>query len=143
MRLCLTCFSLFDKKKQLKIIITIFTISFLPGTRIVYERAFLMNLKNSPLSKTPPSNLNLLPHNIIKGNEVSNNGNSNKYHGQKNGHGPHGHSSHGHFHHGHPNHGHHHIGVSPLTKPMTNMSISSQRKTPPKFDDSEQFDMDL
>ncbi|XP_052892867.1 eukaryotic translation initiation factor 4E-binding protein [Anopheles moucheti] len=32
------------------------------GTRIVYERAFLMNLKNSPLARTPPSNvpLNLL-----------------------------------------------------------------------------------
>lgn len=27
------------------------------GTRIIYERAFLMNLKNSPLSRTPPKNL--------------------------------------------------------------------------------------
>ncbi|XP_058446363.1 eukaryotic translation initiation factor 4E-binding protein [Malaya genurostris] len=36
------------------------------GTRIVYERAFLMNLKNSPLSRTPPSNLNNLPHNILR-----------------------------------------------------------------------------
>ncbi|XP_077300515.1 eukaryotic translation initiation factor 4E binding protein thor [Arctopsyche grandis] len=24
------------------------------GTRIVYERAFMMNLRNSPISKTPP-----------------------------------------------------------------------------------------
>lgn len=38
----------------------------LPGTRIVYERAFLMNLKNSPLARTPPSNLNNLPHNILR-----------------------------------------------------------------------------
>ncbi|XP_053693504.1 eukaryotic translation initiation factor 4E-binding protein [Sabethes cyaneus] len=36
------------------------------GTRIVYERAFLMNLKNSPLARTPPSNLNNLPHNILR-----------------------------------------------------------------------------
>lgn len=28
-------------------------ISFLPGTRIIYERKFLLDLKNSPLSKTP------------------------------------------------------------------------------------------
>uniref|UniRef100_U5EYA3 Putative eukaryotic translation initiation factor n=1 Tax=Corethrella appendiculata TaxID=1370023 RepID=U5EYA3_9DIPT len=27
------------------------------GTRIIYDRAFLMNLKNSPLSRTPPKNL--------------------------------------------------------------------------------------
>ncbi|KAK5641956.1 hypothetical protein RI129_010503 [Pyrocoelia pectoralis] len=25
------------------------------GTKIVYERAFLMNLRNSPISKTPPN----------------------------------------------------------------------------------------
>jgi translation initiation factor 4E binding protein 2 len=25
------------------------------GTRIIYDRAFLMNMKNSPLSKTPPT----------------------------------------------------------------------------------------
>lgn len=36
------------------------------GTRIVYERAFLMNLKNSPLARTPPTNLNSLPHNILR-----------------------------------------------------------------------------
>uniref|UniRef100_T1DFK0 Putative eukaryotic translation initiation factor 4e binding protein 4ebp n=1 Tax=Psorophora albipes TaxID=869069 RepID=T1DFK0_9DIPT len=36
------------------------------GTRIVYERAFLMNLKNSPLSRTPPTNLGNLPHNILR-----------------------------------------------------------------------------
>uniref|UniRef100_A0A182W7P3 Uncharacterized protein n=1 Tax=Anopheles minimus TaxID=112268 RepID=A0A182W7P3_9DIPT len=29
------------------------------GTRIVYERAFLMNLKNSPLARTPPNNVPL------------------------------------------------------------------------------------
>lgn len=36
------------------------------GTRIVYERAFLMNLKNSPLARTPPKNLSSLPHNILR-----------------------------------------------------------------------------
>ncbi|XP_063698495.1 eukaryotic translation initiation factor 4E-binding protein [Culicoides brevitarsis] len=34
------------------------------GTRIVYERAFLMNLKNSPLSRTPPNNV---PLGLLKG----------------------------------------------------------------------------
>jgi translation initiation factor 4E binding protein 2 len=34
------------------------------GTRIVYERAFLMNLKNSPLSRTPPNNI---PSVLLKG----------------------------------------------------------------------------
>jgi len=36
------------------------------GTRIIYERAFLMNLKNSPLSRTPPTNL---PNSLIRGNK--------------------------------------------------------------------------
>ncbi|XP_076326855.1 eukaryotic translation initiation factor 4E-binding protein 2-like isoform X1 [Tachypleus tridentatus] len=27
------------------------------GTRIIYERAFLMQLKNSPVAKTPPKNM--------------------------------------------------------------------------------------
>ena len=31
------------------------------GTRIVYERAFLMNMKNSPLAKTPPRNMPNIP----------------------------------------------------------------------------------
>ena len=31
------------------------------GTRIVYERAFLMNMRNSPLAKTPPKNLPDIP----------------------------------------------------------------------------------
>lgn len=34
------------------------------GTRIIYERSFLMNLKNSPLSRTPPSNV---PSTLIRG----------------------------------------------------------------------------
>ncbi|KAJ6646230.1 Eukaryotic translation initiation factor 4E-binding protein [Pseudolycoriella hygida] len=34
------------------------------GTRIIYERAFLMNLKNSPLSRTPPSNI---PSGLLRG----------------------------------------------------------------------------
>lgn len=34
------------------------------GTRIIYERAFLMNLKNSPLSRTPPTNV---PSTLVRG----------------------------------------------------------------------------
>ncbi|GAB0091415.1 Eukaryotic translation initiation factor 4E-binding protein [Sergentomyia squamirostris] len=34
------------------------------GTRIIYDRAFLMNLKNSPLSRTPPTNL---PPGLMRG----------------------------------------------------------------------------
>lgn len=50
------------------------------GTRIIYERAFLMNLKNSPLSRTPPSNV---PSTLIKGCKnvpmSKMNGNTNRY----------------------------------------------------------------
>eukprot|EP00118_Oscarella_pearsei_P025011 m.307315 g.307315 ORF g.307315 m.307315 type:complete len:119 (+) comp42137_c0_seq1:74-430(+) len=31
------------------------------GTRIVYDRKFIMQLRNSPLSKTPPSNMPVIP----------------------------------------------------------------------------------
>ncbi|XP_074613326.1 eukaryotic translation initiation factor 4E-binding protein 1-like isoform X2 [Acropora palmata] len=31
------------------------------GTRIIYERKFLLELRNSPLSRTPPQNLPLIP----------------------------------------------------------------------------------
>lgn len=31
------------------------TLILLPGTKIVYERSFMLNLRNSPLSKTPPN----------------------------------------------------------------------------------------
>ncbi|XP_023324084.1 eukaryotic translation initiation factor 4E-binding protein 3 [Eurytemora carolleeae] len=31
------------------------------GTKIVYERAFLMNMRNSPLAKTPPNNMPCIP----------------------------------------------------------------------------------
>lgn len=37
-------------------VLSIWTWSF-AGTKIVYERTFLMNLKNSPLSRTPPKNI--------------------------------------------------------------------------------------
>ncbi|XP_077263914.1 eukaryotic translation initiation factor 4E binding protein thor [Temnothorax americanus] len=38
------------------------------GTRIVYERAFLMNLRNSPISRTPPRNPLTIPSELLKGN---------------------------------------------------------------------------
>jgi len=31
------------------------------GTRIVYERQFLMQLRNSPMAKTPPKNIQYFP----------------------------------------------------------------------------------
>lgn len=34
------------------------------GTKIVYERTFLLNLRNSPLSRTPPKNI---PCHLMKG----------------------------------------------------------------------------
>ncbi|KAJ8894084.1 hypothetical protein PR048_006694 [Dryococelus australis] len=36
-------------------------------TRIVYERAFLMHLRNSPLARTPPSDISNFPSNLLKG----------------------------------------------------------------------------
>lgn len=40
------------------------------GTRIVYDRAFLMQLRNSPLARTPPKNLSSIPSDLIKGANV-------------------------------------------------------------------------
>ncbi|KAE8739620.1 eukaryotic translation initiation factor 4E-binding protein [Frankliniella occidentalis] len=37
------------------------------GTRVVYERNFLLQLRNSPLSRTPPSNLPNIPESLLKG----------------------------------------------------------------------------
>ncbi|XP_077999523.1 eukaryotic translation initiation factor 4E-binding protein 1-like [Glandiceps talaboti] len=31
------------------------------GTRIIYERKFLMQMRNSPLARTPPKNLPVIP----------------------------------------------------------------------------------
>ena len=31
------------------------------GTKIIYERAFLMKMRNSPLARTPPANLPVIP----------------------------------------------------------------------------------
>lgn len=31
------------------------------GTRIIYERNFLLQIRNSPLAKTPPKNLPVIP----------------------------------------------------------------------------------
>jgi len=36
------------------------------GTRIVYERAFLMQLRNSPLAQTPPKNYPNFPASLMK-----------------------------------------------------------------------------
>ncbi|XP_015428775.1 PREDICTED: eukaryotic translation initiation factor 4E-binding protein 2 [Dufourea novaeangliae] len=36
------------------------------GTRIVYERDFLMNLQNSPISRTPPQNISSIPAELLK-----------------------------------------------------------------------------
>ena len=34
------------------------------GTKIVYERAFLINMRNSPLARTPPKNMPSIPGRI-------------------------------------------------------------------------------
>ncbi|GIY63335.1 eukaryotic translation initiation factor 4E-binding protein 2 [Caerostris darwini] len=31
------------------------------GTRIIYDRAFLMQMRNSPIARTPPKNLPIIP----------------------------------------------------------------------------------
>lgn len=45
-----------------------FLLPFSAGTKIVYERTFLMNLKNSPLSQTPPKNI---PCHLLKDDKSS------------------------------------------------------------------------
>ncbi|XP_071808597.1 eukaryotic translation initiation factor 4E-binding protein 2-like [Asterias amurensis] len=37
------------------------------GTRIIYERQFLLNLRDSPLARTPPVNLPIIPGVTVKG----------------------------------------------------------------------------
>jgi len=48
------------------------------GTRIVYERNFLMNLRNSPMARTPPTNILYVPGSIspIKRSSLCDNNNS-------------------------------------------------------------------
>jgi len=41
------------------------------GTRIVYDRTFLMNLKNSPVARTPPTNLSSFPSELLQGSGKS------------------------------------------------------------------------
>ncbi|XP_014218043.1 eukaryotic translation initiation factor 4E-binding protein 1 [Copidosoma floridanum] len=41
------------------------------GTRIVYERGFLMNLRNSPISQTPPKNMPTIPASILKDSPIT------------------------------------------------------------------------
>lgn len=36
------------------------------GTRIVYERAFLMSCRNSPLANTPPKGMGTIPEEIVR-----------------------------------------------------------------------------
>lgn len=81
----------------------------------MYERAFLMNLKNSPTSRSPPKNI---PQNLVRvenNNSTTNNNNNKKP------------SNNHHFHHHHHQH-----KPSPLS-----------RNTPPKDLDQDQFDMDI
>lgn len=46
-------------------------IQFFSGTRIVYERNFLMNLRNSPVARTPPKNYNNFPDTMVKGSPTN------------------------------------------------------------------------
>ncbi|CAO1354275.1 unnamed protein product [Diamesa tonsa] len=36
------------------------------GTKIIYEKTFLLNLRNSPLSRTPPTNVGDIPCHLLK-----------------------------------------------------------------------------
>ena len=47
---------------------------FLLGTRIIYDRAFLMHCRNSPLAKSPPTNLPKIPGVTSAGDKVRENG---------------------------------------------------------------------
>ena len=58
------------------------------GTRIIYERAFLMKMRHSPLAKTPPANLPVIPG-VTVPKDGSNSNDSSKNH--ENGHNDHGH----------------------------------------------------
>ncbi|XP_071453417.1 eukaryotic translation initiation factor 4E-binding protein 2 [Hetaerina americana] len=44
------------------------------GTRIVYERAFLLQLRNSPLARTPPKNLPNIPGILLNSSLAKENG---------------------------------------------------------------------
>ncbi len=46
--------------------------SFFTGTRIIYDRHFLLQMKNSPLSRTPPVKLATIPDIIDEGVIISN-----------------------------------------------------------------------
>ena len=50
------------------------------GTRIVYERAFLMQMRQSPLAKTPPANLPLIPGVTVPSSGSSPDSKSNQNH---------------------------------------------------------------
>ncbi|KAG8238614.1 hypothetical protein J437_LFUL017741 [Ladona fulva] len=44
------------------------------GTRIVYERSFLLHLRNSPLARTPPKNLPNIPEILLSSSLAKENG---------------------------------------------------------------------
>ncbi|XP_066246272.1 eukaryotic translation initiation factor 4E-binding protein [Euwallacea similis] len=48
------------------------------GTKILYEKRFLLNLRNSPISQTPPTND--IPENLIKGSSSPPKKNNNTHH---------------------------------------------------------------
>lgn len=48
------------------------------GTKIIYERSFLLNLRNSPISKTPPAFD--IPENLTKGSSPKKHSHNNNYH---------------------------------------------------------------
>jgi len=52
------------------------------GTRIIYERAFLMKMRHSPLAKTPPANLPVIPGVTVPKDSSANDSNDK----QENGH---------------------------------------------------------
>lgn len=99
------------------------------GTKIVYERTFLINLKNSPLSQTPPKNI---PCHLLKDdNSPFHN------HNQQN-------TLNGTYHPPHHKNNHHHHNNQQQNKDKSN-GWSKVRKSSGNEHDNEdhQFDMDI
>ncbi|XP_070500401.1 uncharacterized protein Thor [Chironomus tepperi] len=110
------------------------------GTKIVYERTFLMNLRNSPLSQTPPKNL---PCHLSKDDNSS--FHHHNHQNQLNGtyHPPqHNKNQHPHPHPPHASNNHHPHQLHQNNSKDKSNGWSKVRKSSTEIDDH-QFDMDI
>lgn len=109
------------------------------GTKIVYERTFLMNLRNSPLSQTPPKNL---PCHLSKDDHSS--FHHHNHQNQMNGtyHPPQPKNNHHHHPHPHPHPHHQHSNSNHQNIKDKSNGWSKVRKSSTDAEDH-QFDMDM